>query len=101
MFDLLPDRVPWYIVGPGLGLLIVGLFVVPAEGGEPRRLTFHPEGDTVRGWTPDGSRVVSMAKLPSGNSFDERPEKLYVPSPLVSRPTPPRMRPRSVKAASA
>ena len=28
MFDALPDRVPWYIVGPGLGLLIVGLFVL-------------------------------------------------------------------------
>ncbi len=28
MFDLLPDRVPWYVVGPGLGLLIVGLFLV-------------------------------------------------------------------------
>ncbi len=26
MFDLLPDRVPWYVVGPALGLLIVGLF---------------------------------------------------------------------------
>jgi len=28
MIDLLPDRVPWYIVGPGLGLLIVGLFML-------------------------------------------------------------------------
>ncbi|MEZ5167940.1 MAG: hypothetical protein R2695_16190 [Acidimicrobiales bacterium] len=28
MFDVLPDRVPWYVVGPGLGLLIVGLFLV-------------------------------------------------------------------------
>ena len=28
MFDVLPDRVPWYIVGPGLGFLIVGLFVM-------------------------------------------------------------------------
>ena len=28
MFDVLPDRVPWYVVGPGLGLLIVGLFVL-------------------------------------------------------------------------
>ncbi|MEM7288100.1 MAG: YeeE/YedE thiosulfate transporter family protein [Actinomycetota bacterium] len=28
MFDLLPDRVPWYVVGPGLGILIVGLFVL-------------------------------------------------------------------------
>ena len=28
MFDVLPDRVPWYVVGPGLGLLIIGLFVI-------------------------------------------------------------------------
>jgi len=28
MFDVLPDRVPWYVVGPGLGLLIVGLFAI-------------------------------------------------------------------------
>ena len=28
MFDILPDRVPWYVVGPGLGLLIVALFAI-------------------------------------------------------------------------
>lgn len=28
MFDLLPDRLPWFVGGPILGLLIVGLFVV-------------------------------------------------------------------------
>ena len=28
MFDVLPDRVPWYIVGPSLGLLIVALFML-------------------------------------------------------------------------
>ncbi len=28
MFDLLPDRLPWFIGGPILGLLIVGLFVL-------------------------------------------------------------------------
>jgi hypothetical protein len=28
VFDLLPDRVPWYVVGPALGVLIVGLFVL-------------------------------------------------------------------------
>lgn len=28
MFDLLPDRLPWYIAGPSLGLLIVTLFAV-------------------------------------------------------------------------
>lgn len=28
MFDLLPDRLPWYIGGPMLGLLIVGMFAL-------------------------------------------------------------------------
>lgn len=28
MLDVLPDRVPWYVVGPGLGLLIVALFAL-------------------------------------------------------------------------
>ncbi len=28
MFDLLPARIPWYVVGPGLGLLIVALFAI-------------------------------------------------------------------------
>jgi uncharacterized membrane protein YedE/YeeE len=26
--DLLPDRLPWYITGPALGVLVVGLFLV-------------------------------------------------------------------------
>jgi uncharacterized membrane protein YedE/YeeE len=28
MFDVMPDRVPWYVVGPGLGVLIGALFVL-------------------------------------------------------------------------
>jgi tricorn protease len=32
----------------------IDVFVMPAEGGEPKRLTYHPSGDFVQGWTPDG-----------------------------------------------
>jgi tricorn protease len=32
------------------------VFVVPAEGGEPRRLTWHPGPDIAEGWTPDGKK---------------------------------------------
>ncbi|MHA7842394.1 MAG: S41 family peptidase [Winogradskyella sp.] len=32
----------------------VDVFVMPSEGGEPKRLTYHPDGDYVQGWTPDG-----------------------------------------------
>ncbi len=30
------------------------VFVMPSEGGEPKRLTYHPSGDFVEGWTPEG-----------------------------------------------
>jgi hypothetical protein len=30
------------------------VFVIPAEGGVPKRLTYHPTPDQVIGWTPDG-----------------------------------------------
>ena len=33
----------------------VDVYVIPAEGGEPKRLTFHPSADFVQGWTPDGA----------------------------------------------
>jgi tricorn protease len=32
----------------------VDVYVMPASGGEPQRLTYHPGGDVVQGWTPDG-----------------------------------------------
>src|SRR5579885_2985529 len=34
------------------------VFVMPAEGGEPKRLTWHPGPDVAIGWTPDGKRVL-------------------------------------------
>lgn len=30
------------------------VYIIPSEGGEPKRLTYHPDGDFVQGWTPDG-----------------------------------------------
>ncbi len=34
------------------------VYVVPATGGEPRRLTYHPGPDVAVGWTPDGKSVL-------------------------------------------
>jgi tricorn protease len=47
----------------------VDVYVVPVEGGEPKRLTFHPGPDIVQGWTPDGSRIVfaSGRTAPAGS----------------------------------
>jgi tricorn protease len=36
----------------------VDVFIMPAEGGEPRRLTWFPGADVAVGWTPDGKRVL-------------------------------------------
>ncbi|WP_319502954.1 PDZ domain-containing protein [uncultured Draconibacterium sp.] len=30
------------------------VYVIPVEGGSPKRLTWHPDADVVQGWTPDG-----------------------------------------------
>ncbi len=34
------------------------VYVVPVAGGEPKRLTFHPAPDGVKGWSNDGKFVV-------------------------------------------
>ncbi|HLG13958.1 MAG TPA: PDZ domain-containing protein [Blastocatellia bacterium] len=34
------------------------VYMVPADGGEPKRLTWHPGADLVQGWTADGSAVM-------------------------------------------
>ena len=37
------------------------VYVIPAEGGEPKRLTTHPGNDSPAGWTPDGKRVLFIS----------------------------------------
>ena len=39
----------------------VDVYVVPAEGGGARRLTWHPEADNARGWSPDGRRLYYLS----------------------------------------
>ena len=36
----------------------IDAYVMPAQGGEPRRLTWHPGADVAVGWTPDSKRVL-------------------------------------------
>jgi tricorn protease len=36
----------------------IDVYVVSVAGGEPRRLTWHPDPDFVRGWTVDGQKVL-------------------------------------------
>ncbi len=34
------------------------VYVIPASGGVPRRITWHPAGSVVVGWSPDGKDVL-------------------------------------------
>jgi tricorn protease len=38
-----------------------GVYVVSANGGVPRRLTYHPSDFEPVGWTPDGKRVLFVS----------------------------------------
>ena len=46
------------------------VFVMAAEGGEPRRLTWHPAPDVAVGWTPDGKRVLFFSPREAYADFD-------------------------------
>src|SRR5258707_12727907 len=45
-----------------------------AEGGAPKRLTWHPDADAVVGWTPDGKKIVYKS---GGESYADF-TKLYL-----------------------
>ena len=45
------------------------VYIVPAAGGVPRRITWHPAGSTVVGWTRDGNNLlISSSALSTGTS---------------------------------
>ena len=64
------------------------VYVIPANGGTPERLTWHPGGDFVQGWTPDGqvmfrsgreghpTRLNKLYTVPLGGGL---PEALDIP----------------------
>ena len=43
------------------------VFVVPAIGGVPKRLTYHPAADSAVGWTPDGKYVIFRSNRESSS----------------------------------
>ena len=62
------------------------VFVVPSNGGEPKRLTWHPSADLVRGWSPDGAEVIfasGRARAPY-----PYPDQLWKVSTLGTNPAP-------------
>jgi tricorn protease len=48
----------------------IDVFVIPGEGGEPKRLTWHPGTDIAVGWTPDGKKVLFHSNRESYADFD-------------------------------
>ena len=47
----------------------IDVFVMPATGGTPKRLTFHPAPDKAIGWTPDGKNVLFSSGRTSYSNF--------------------------------
>ncbi|HEU0184430.1 MAG TPA: PDZ domain-containing protein [Blastocatellia bacterium] len=45
------------------------VFVVPASGGSPRRLTYHPAADIAVAWTPDGKNILLRSSRASSSRF--------------------------------
>ncbi|GGN23194.1 dipeptidyl aminopeptidase [Lentzea pudingi] len=53
------------------------VYVVPVDGGEPRRLTDLPLGAGAPVWSPDSSRLVFVARVPEAGRYgttDDGPE---------------------------
>jgi tricorn protease len=48
----------------------IDVFVIPADGGEPKRLTWHPAPDIAVGWTPDGKKVLFHSPREAYADFD-------------------------------
>jgi tricorn protease len=46
------------------------VYVVPAGGGELKRLTMHPGSDVAVGWTPDGARVLFRSTRETYSRFE-------------------------------
>ena len=44
------------------------VYVVPASGGVPHRLTYHPDPDFVVRWTPDGKQIFFRSSRSSTNT---------------------------------
>ncbi len=51
----------------------VDVYLMPVEGGEPKRLTYHPSPDIVLGWTPDGKEVLFRTR----REYPFRGEQIY------------------------
>src|SRR4051812_15565398 len=61
----------------------LSVYVIPIAGGSPQRLTYHPNEDFVRGWTPDGRQILFAS---ARESISARARRLYT-VPMDGGPT--------------
>jgi tricorn protease len=60
------------------------VYTIGIEGGSPTRLTWHPDPDIVRGWTPDGKAVLFSSPR---NVFTNRFTQLFTVPAKGGMPT--------------
>jgi len=53
------------------------VYTIPATGGEPKRLTWHPGADVVQGWSPEGEILFRSGR----ESRPTQTSKFYTVSP--------------------
>jgi len=58
------------------------LYVMPADGGEPRRLTDLKEDVAQVAWSPDGTRLLFVSRVRDG-SYEEEEDKKRAPRRLT------------------
>lgn len=58
------------------------VYIIPSKGGEPKRLTWHPGGDFVQGWTPDGKILFRSGR----EARPTQTAKFYTVSPKGGLP---------------
>lgn len=59
------------------------VYVIPAEGGSPKRLTYHPTADYVQGWTPEGEVLFRSSR----EAYPTRINRFYKIGLSDSHPT--------------
>src|SRR6267378_4098916 len=47
------------------------VFTIPAAGGIPHRVTYHPAPDVALGWTPDGKRILFRSTRESASRYTQ------------------------------
>ena len=60
------------------------VYLMPATGGQPRRLTWHPAADVVQGWTPDGEILFQSGR----DAVPTQLWKFYTVQPAGGLPAP-------------